>query len=397
MGKLTEKLQGKDIPADDMKKFEAIDEVLDETVKAHTEELSAKAAELEKKQVATEQALLDVKKMLEGKEQEKNETEMRKSIEAQLREKLKKYITVVDGGEKVDLKKAAMDMGNSKELKLSLDVKAAGTITTGSLLTLNASSEDDVYLPLQDNVLRQVADVTRSSARAITIAEIAAGEGDAAVVAEGAAKPQMDTNYTERLVPAVKIAVFEKFSEETLYDFPAFVNECVRIMINRVRVKEESEILANITLPAYTSTAITGVITPNNYDAIESARNQIASATGLQIVPNALLINPADYTALKLIKTTGGEYLFSVIEQQLGLRIIESTNIAAGTFVLGDFRFLHIRDWQPIEITFGWVNDDFTKNLVTVVAEERVLYYVKKQEAGAFVKDTFANVKTAIA
>ena len=66
MGKLTEKLQGKDIPAEDMKKFEAIDEVLDETVKAHTEELSAKAAELEKKQEATEAALLDVKKSLEG-------------------------------------------------------------------------------------------------------------------------------------------------------------------------------------------------------------------------------------------------------------------------------------------------------------------------------------------
>jgi HK97 family phage major capsid protein len=394
MGKLTERLQGKEIPAEDMQKFEAIDEVLDETVKAHTEELSAKAAELEKKQEATEAALLDVKKSLEGMNK-KEEKKMKKSIEEQLREQLKNYISVENGVEKVDLKKAAQENGNN--LKLTLDTKAAGTILTGSILYLNAASEDDVYLPIQENVLRSVADVTRASARAITIAEIAAGEGGANKVAEGAAKPQMDTDYSERTVPAVKIAVWEKFSEETLYDFPAFVNECMRLMIVSVRNAEETNILTDITLPTYTSTAITGVVSPNRYDAIEAARNQIASATGGYYRPNALLLNPADYTLMKLTKATDGQYLFSVIEQQLGLRIVESTNVTAGSFILGDFNYLHIRDWQPVEISVGWVNADFTNNLVTVVAEERVIYYVKAQDAGAFVKDTFSNVLTAIA
>lgn len=394
MGKLTERLQGKEIPAEDMKKFEAIDEVLDETVKAHTEELSAKAAELEKKQEATEAALLDVKKSLEGMNK-KEEKKMKKSIEAQLREQLNNYISVENGVEKVDLKKAAQENGNN--LKLKLDTKAAGTILTGSILYLNAASEDDVSLPIQENVLRSVSDVTRASARAITIAEIAAGEGGADKVAEGAAKPQMDTDYSERTIPAVKIAVWEKFSEETLYDFPAFVSECMRLMIENVRVEEETNILTDITFPTYTSTAITNVASPNYYDAIEAARNQIVSATGMHYRPNALLLNPADYTLMKLTKAQDGQYLFQYIETQLGLRIVESTNVTAGSFLLGDFRFLHIRDWQPVEISVGWVNADFTNNLVTVVAEERVIYYVKAQDAGAFVSDTFSNVLTAIA
>ena len=89
--------------------------------------------------------------------------------------------------------------------------------------------------------------------------------------------------------------------------------------------------------------------------------------------------------------------MFEEIERRLpNLQIIQSTNVTAGNFVIGDFNYMHIRDWQPAEISVGWVNDDFTKNLVTVVAEERVIYYVKLQDKAAFVSDTFANVITAI-
>lgn len=394
MGKLIEQLQGKEIPAEDLKKFEAIEEALDATVKEQTDVLSEKAVELEKKQEATEAALLDVKKSLEGMNK-KDEKKMKKSIESQLREQLKDYMFSENGVEKVDLKRAAQDKGNN--VKLTLDVKAAGTITTGSILYLNAASEDQVYLAVQENTIRSVSDTNRASARAITIAEIAAGEGGATKVAEGAAKPQMDTDYSERTVPAVKIAVFEKFSEETLYDFPAFVSECMRLMVVSVGMAEEAAILTDITFPTYTSTAITGVASPNYYDAIEAARNQIASATGGYYRPNAIMLNPADYTAMKLTKASDGQYLFQYIEQQLGLRVIETSGMTAGSFLLGDFRYLHIRDWQPVEINVGWVNADFTNNLVTVVAEERVIYYVKAQDAGAFVADTFSNVLTAIA
>ena len=113
--------------------------------------------------------------------------------------------------------------------------------------------------------------------------------------------------------------------------------------------------------------------------------------------PNALILNPVDFSTILSAKATDGAYLFEEIERRLpNLQIIQSTNITAGNFVIGDFNYMHIRDWQPAEISVGWVNDDFTKNLVTVVAEERVIYYVKLQDKAAFVSDTFANVITAI-
>lgn len=376
----------KDASEEDVKKFEAMDEVIADNVKeAMYDDTSVKESI---------KGLEDTITDLKAKFETKNDKEMRKSIEAQLREQLKSYISIVDGVEKIDLKRAIND--NGKDLRLKLDMKAVGTITTGSILYLNAASDDNAVLPLQENVLRLVSDVTPSSARAITIAEIAAGEGDAAVVAQGAPKPQMDTDYTERTIQAVKIAVWEKFSEETLYDFPAFVSECMRIMLSRVRLKEESTILGGVSLPAYTLSGFK-VATPNYFDAIVAAYTQVASASGMSFRPNALILNPVDFSTILSAKTTTGAYLFEEIGRRLpNLQIIQSTNVTAGNFVIGDFNYMHIRDWQPAEISVGWVNDDFTKNLVTVVAEERVIYYVKLQDKAAFVADSFSNVITAI-
>ena len=47
-------------------------------------------------------------------------------------------------------------------------------------------------------------------------------------------------------------------------------------------------------------------------------------------------------------------------------------------------------------MSIGWENDDFTKNLVTILGEKRMLAYIKSQYKTAFVADTFANVITAI-
>lgn len=389
MKKFSEALQGK-VSEEDLKKFEAMDEVISENIAEGVKEAKYDDASVKERIKGLEDSLTDIKAKFETK----MEKEMKKTIESQLREQLKDYISIVEGVEKIDLQRAIRE--NGKELRLKLDMKAAGPILTGSILYLNAASEDEVYLPLQENVLRLVSDVTRSSARAITIAEIAAGEGDAAVVAEGAAKPQMDTDYTERTIQATKIAVWEKFSEETLYDFPAFVSECMRIMLSRVRLKEESTIFSGITFNAYTLSGFE-VVSPNYFDAIIAAYTQIAAASGMNYRPNALLLNPVDFSTILSTKATDGSYLFEEIERRLpNLRIIQTTNITAGNFILGDFNYLHIRDWQEAEISVGWVNDDFTKNMVTVVAEERVIYYVKAQDAPAFVADSFSNVITAI-
>ncbi len=49
-----------------------------------------------------------------------------------------------------------------------------------------------------------------------------------------------------------------------------------------------------------------------------------------------------------------------------------------------------------MNIQVGYVNDDFTKNLVTILAEMRAVHYVKSNHYGAFVKGDFATAIAAL-
>ena len=57
---------------------------------------------------------------------------------------------------------------------------------------------------------------------------------------------------------------------------------------------------------------------------------------------------------------------------------------------------MNIRDYVGLSITFGWVNDDFQKNQVTMVGEKRLLAYIKSNYKTAFVKGAYKTIKEAI-
>lgn len=115
--------------------------------------------------------------------------------------------------------------------------------------------------------------------------------------------------------------------------------------------------------------------------------------------PNLVLLNPVDYAKMQLTKDANGNYLrpFQYNGELVpGMRVESTNRVNQGEFILGDFGYINIRDLQNVTITFGWENDDFRKNIVTCIAEKRLMAYLKSQYKTAFVKDTFANVKTAI-
>ena len=130
-----------------------------------------------------------------------------------------------------------------------------------------------------------------------------------------------------------------------------------------------------------------------------AAYTQIVSTSNMVYSPNAVRMNPVDYANMQLTKNKNGDYIrpFKVGDELIsGLRAVQDPNVAIGSFTMGDFRYLFIRDYVGLTISFGWENDDFTHNRLTVVMEKRLLAYVKAQYKTAFVTDTYANVITAI-
>lgn len=332
-----------------------------------------------------------------------------KSLEDQLYNQLKEYISVdKKGAYSIDLKKACTDSPSNKiELDVVIDRKAASTITSGSMAPHYGLEVDpDISVnPRSQTVIRNYASVSPTTSRSLIYAEYKSKEGDAAWVPEGGIKPLLDATLEEKTVTCAKVAIASKFTEETLTDFPSFVNEVLNEIINKLGIKEEQGILEGkgtsgeikgvaADMPAFSLTNFY-IDSANMFDVLVSAYSQIVSASEMAYRPNLVLMHPLDYAAMQLTKDANGQYLrpFKYGDELIkGLRIETTTAIEQGEFIMGDFSYLNIRDLWSLSISIGWENDDFRKNIVTVLAEKRLMCYIKSQYKTAFVKDSFATV-----
>lgn len=348
---------------------------------------------------------------MKGAFEVKNDKIEVKSLEQQIEDQLKGFITTDKKGAKtVDLKGACQQSaGYKKTLNLVFDTKATVT-SAGVAPTIGGVIDNTLSVdPKAQTVIRKVANVASIGGRSLTYAEFVPGEGDAAWVPEGGLKPSMDATLSEKTITAGKVALTVKLTEETLTDLPQLVAEIRAEIINRIGLAEEEGILNGTgeggqikgvatDMPGF-SLGTFKIEKANTYDVIVAAYTQVVSVSNMAYRPNIVLMNPIDYAQMQLTKDVNGQYLrpFQVGDELIpGLRVEASTAVKQGDIVLGDFNYLNIRDVWALTITFGWENDDFTKNLVTMIGEKRLMAYIKAQYKTAFVKDTIANVITAI-
>lgn len=358
--------------------------------------------------------ITDVKETLvrmKGAFEVKNNRVEVKSIEEQIGEQLKEYISIQKGSQLVDLKRACKESpGNKKVIELVINSKAA-TVTSGSVAPTFGNFVDTSLSvePKAQSVIRGFANVTTTAERNLTYAEFVSGEGDAEWVPEGGLKPSMDATLQEQVVKPGKVALTVKLTEETLSDLPQLVAEIRAEIINRIGLAEEIGILTGdgtngkvkgiaSVVPGFSLTSLK-IKHANTYDAIVAGYTQILSVSEMSYRPNLVLINPIDYANMQTSKDLNGQYLrpFRAGDELIpGLRVEASTAIAVGDIWIGDFNYLNIRDLWTLTIQFGWVNDDFTRNLVTMVGEKRLMVYIKKQYQTAFLKDTIRNIIAGI-
>ena len=333
-----------------------------------------------------------------------------KSLEQQVEEQFKEFITFRDGKKVVDIK-AACEQGKGKKATLNLVIeKAAAPITTASVHNVGAFVDSlSSTEPRSESVIRQYANVAQASGRGVLYAEFAPGEGDAEWVAEGGLKPILKGEVNEVNIVAGKVALGAKLTEETLSDFPQLVAEIRAEIISRIGLAEEEGILNGTgtggqvqgvakTMPGFSLSSLE-VEKPNIYDAIVAGYTQIISVSNMSYRPNLVLVNPLDYAQMQLAKDVNGQYLrpFKAGDELIkGLEVVTTTAVAQGEVVMGDFNYLNIRDVWALTITFGWENDDFTKNLVTMIGEKRLVPYIKSQYKTAFLKDTITNIIAGI-
>jgi len=230
-------------------------------------------------------------------------------------------------------------------------------------------------------------------------------QGAAGFIAPGVLKPGLSFELATEISNAKKIAASEKVAMELLNDIEGMTSFLEQELWYQVRQKANAELLttgplANATRPASIKNLSTGytlanavkTVNPNNWDVLRAVRAQITSGNLEGQV--TCFVNPIDKANMDLTKAISqGQYLTA---PNLDVIVVEDNNIPVGYFqaaILANYRVLMYEDYK---VTFGWENDDFTKNLTTVLGEMRLHQFMKENHTGSFVYDSFDNVKAAI-
>lgn len=233
--------------------------------------------------------------------------------------------------------------------------------------------------------IRQMIPTITVDSNAVNSLREATNVNNAAETAQGAAKQESDVTFEQYNVPIETVAHWIKVSNQLLADAPAVAAYIdTRLRDGLAQRVDQQLLLGNGTTPnlsgmtnAGNFVAFTPISDANLADSINKAKYELW-ATGN--MPDTVIVNPADWSALERLREDAGSgmYLYGAPGTEAGMRpfgvqVVMSNHMPEGEFLIGALRTsttLFQRSGAVVEM--GFINDDFTKNLVTIRAEERL-------------------------
>lgn len=217
---------------------------------------------------------------------------------------------------------------------------------------------------------------------------------NAAMVAEGALKPESTIQFELVNTSAKVIAHWMKASRQILSD----ASQLQSIIDNRLRygleAKEEDQLLNG----DGTGQNLLGIIPQaTDYDepfelegetTIDRIRLALLQAQLAEFPSSGIILNPVDWARIELAKDTLGRYIVGNPQGTLSpslwnTPVVTTQAIVAGKFLAGAFNLgAQIFDRWDTRVEIATENgDDFIRNMVTILAEKRLALAVYRPEA----------------
>jgi len=298
--------------------------------------------------------------------------------------------------------------------------KAAGTMTiAGNVSGGNIPVEDRMEgfntVPSRRVRLLDVMSARSTTSNVVSWVYQANKDGSAGQTAEGAAKNQIDYDLVVNSESIKKTTAYIKVSTEMLDDI-----EWIESEIDAELLKELFKAVENtsysgdglgqnhnglITVASsFAAGSMAGTVdNANEVDVLASAATQIQINQEGEAEPNFIFMNPIDVYKMKSLKVSASDRRYVERVQMVGsnllmdgIRIIETTLVTAGKYLIGDFTKAISVQRSAIKFDIGVENDDFTKNLRTILAEWRGATIVKNNDRSALIYGDFATDKAAL-
>ena len=234
----------------------------------------------------------------------------------------------------------------------------------------------------------------RTSSNLIQYVQETGFQNMAGTVAEGGSKPQSDITFTLKDSSVKTLAHWVRASNQILADVPQLETYINTRLTYGLKFFEETQLLAG----DGTGNNLLGLI-PQATDFDESLRK--AGDTKIDTLRRAILqvriaeyrasgivLNPIDWADIELTKDDQGRYIWVNVAiggapQLWRLPVVDTNAMPSGDFMVGAFNMAaQVFDREDANVQVSTEDaDNFTKNMVTIRAEERLALVVFRPES----------------
>ncbi|WP_207479561.1 phage major capsid protein [Arenibaculum pallidiluteum] len=341
-------------------------------------------------------------------------------ISEQLAEVEQKMARAADGGDAEPAKSLGQQFIEDERVKQFLgsaskrgkvDLVTKATITSAT--TDAAGSAGDLVqatrlpgiigMPDRRMTVRDLLSPGRMDGNALEYVKETGFTNNAGMVAEGTAKPQSDLKFDLVSTTAKVVAHYAKASRQILDDASQLASYIDYRLRYGLAYKEETQLLSgdgtgqNLLGIIPQATAYAAPITLTSPTSIDVLRLAMLQAALAELPATGHVLNPIDWAWIETLKDGEGRYIIGNPQGNLaptlwGLPVVTTQAISVDKFLTGAFKMgAQVFDRWMARVEVATENeDDFIKNLVTMLCEERLALAVYRPEA--FIYGDFGRV-----
>ena len=292
-----------------------------------------------------------------------------------------------------------------------VDFQVKATITSATTDTAGAAGDlvqttripGIVGLPSRRMTVRDLLTPGRMDGNALEYVKETGFTNNAGMVAEAAAKPQSDIKFDLQTTTAKVIAHHAKASRQILDDVAQLASYIDGRLRYGLAYKEETQLLngdgtgQNLLGIIPQATAYSAPITLTGPTSIDVMRLAMLQAALAELPATGHILNPIDWAWIETLKDGDGRYIIgnpqgSIAPTLWGLPVVTTQAITVDKFLTGAFKMgAQVFDRWLARVEIATENeDDFVKNLITMLCEERLALAVYRPEA--FIYGDFGRV-----
>lgn len=323
-------------------------------------------------------------------------------------EELEQKLDRAGGGSDAETKSVGTQFTESDEFKTfqanprkgdsaSLEVKADLTTTTGGAgglgAAVHATHRAGIQpLPQRRMTVRGLLMPGQTDASLIDYDRETGFNNNADMVAEGGLKPQSDFQIEEIQTRTKVIAHWMRASKQTLSDVAQVRSIIDNRLLYGLAFKEERQLLYGDN----TGENLHGIVPqatafaqPEGFPegtSIDKVRYMALQAVLAEYPATGIVMNPIDWAWIETLKDGEGRYIIGNPQGTLsptlwGLPVVATPAMVQDKVLVGAFDMgAQIFDQWASRIESGFQNDDFVRNKVTILAEERLALAVYRPE-----------------